>query len=120
MTPMSSSASGIYQMDDPYAKGRELRGEQFIITAGTNIHMPVGPFPSEEAAHAEYRRNQPSGQVYLSPPTIVRLLKPALGYDGESDGSGDTSGVPNPDPSSGSGASQSTAAVEERHDRASD
>jgi len=54
----------------------EALGEQFIITAGYGIHLPVGPFPSEEAAHAEYRRNQPTGQDYLSPPTIVRLLRP--------------------------------------------
>lgn len=51
--------------------------EQFIITEGTNITQPVGPFSSHEAAEAEYLRNQPRDQIYLSPPTIVRLLKPA-------------------------------------------
>lgn len=53
----------------------EMR-EQFIITAGSHVHLPVGPFPSYKAAEAEYRRNQPRGQVYLEPPTIVRLLRP--------------------------------------------
>lgn len=51
--------------------------EQFIITDGEHVHMPVGPFPSEEAAHSYYRANQPKGQVYLRPPTIERLLRPA-------------------------------------------
>ena len=51
--------------------------EQWIITAGTNICSPVGPFPSEKAAHEEYRRNQPTGMLYLDKPTIVRLLRPA-------------------------------------------
>lgn len=56
--------------------------EQFIIVAGDHILQPVGPFPSEEAAHAEYQRNQPrpseGSRPYLTPPTIVRLLRPAL------------------------------------------
>jgi hypothetical protein len=78
--------------------------EQFIITAGTNIHLPVGPFPSEDAAHKEYCRNQPQGQVYLSPPTIVRLLHPTvLPEDGE---------VPPPHPAqsaTGNGAGKAVA-----------
>lgn len=53
--------------------------EQFIIMAGDGIQLPVGPFPSEDAAHTEYRRNQPSGKRYPSPPIIVRLLRPAGG-----------------------------------------
>lgn len=60
-----------------YENGMVLPTSQFIITAGDHIDMPVGPFPSEEAAHLAYRRNQPrGGSVYLSAPTIVRLLRP--------------------------------------------
>lgn len=50
--------------------------EAFIITQGDHIYSPVGPFPSEEAAHSYYRSNQPRGQVYLREPVVVRLLSP--------------------------------------------
>lgn len=55
--------------------------EQFIITYGDYMGgSPVGPFPSEEAAHDYYRSNKPQGTVYLTKPTIVRLLRPAPGH----------------------------------------
>lgn len=57
--------------------------EQFIITGG-DYHdgMPVGPFSSEEEAHAYYQSNQPHSKEhpYLRPPTIVRLLRPCPGH----------------------------------------
>jgi len=51
--------------------------EQFIITAGTNIHSPVGPFGSHDDAEDHYKANQPQGQGWLAQPTIVCLLRPA-------------------------------------------
>lgn len=53
--------------------------EQWIIVDGEHNTSPVGPFVSEAEAHAEYKRNQPSGQEYLRAPTVVRLLRPAHG-----------------------------------------
>lgn len=67
--------------------GRSLLHEtkpptHFIITAGDYVTRPVGPFTSEEAAHSYYQRNKPQGTVYLTEPTIVRLLRPAPGHEG--------------------------------------
>lgn len=62
-----------------YRDEYERFDEQWIITGGEHNTSPVGPFTSEAEAHAEYKRNQPQGQEYLCPPTVVRLLRPAFG-----------------------------------------
>jgi hypothetical protein len=62
--------SDLRALVDPHA-------EQWIITEGTYISSPVGPFGSYDAAVAHYRANQPQGALWLAEPTIVPLLRPS-------------------------------------------
>jgi hypothetical protein len=64
-------------LDGRCAECDGVQNDQYIIIAGDYIHSPVGPFASKDEAHAHYQRNQPSGRRYLSPPRIVRMLRPA-------------------------------------------